>query len=81
MLLETIHRLTPEHHKDAQDIPKVIDKITQLLVQLNKKVGLSDNAFHLEQISDRILTPKAHVMYSFQEYKVLSAFTKKTNFY
>ncbi|KAI8355573.1 hypothetical protein BD560DRAFT_407214 [Blakeslea trispora] len=60
LLLETIHRLTPEHHKDAQDIPKVMDKITQLLVQLNKKVGLSDNAFHLEQISDRILTPKAH---------------------
>ncbi|OBZ85725.1 Rho1 guanine nucleotide exchange factor 1 [Choanephora cucurbitarum] len=60
LLLEAIHRLTPEDHKDAQDIPKVMDKITRLLVQLNKKVGLSDNAFHLEQISSRILAPKAH---------------------
>ncbi|KAI8066976.1 uncharacterized protein B0P05DRAFT_553060 [Gilbertella persicaria] len=60
LLLNAIHQLTPKEHKDYQDIPKVIDKITRFLVQLNKRVGLSDNAFHLEQISNRILAPKGH---------------------
>jgi hypothetical protein len=56
LLLNTIHQLTPKDHQDYNDIPKVIDKITEYLVRLNEKAGMSDNAFHLEQISSKILT-------------------------
>ncbi|KAI9332638.1 Dbl homology domain-containing protein [Pilaira anomala] len=58
LLLNTIHQITPKDHQDYLDIPQVILKITKLLVQLNKKVGLSDNAFQLEQISSKILPTK-----------------------
>lgn len=62
LLLNTIHQLTPKDHQDYLDIPKVIVKITEFMVQLNKKVGLSDNVFHLEQISSRILPIKGIVV-------------------
>ncbi|KAI9263000.1 hypothetical protein EDC94DRAFT_608026 [Helicostylum pulchrum] len=61
LLLNTIHQITPEDHQDHHDIPLVIIKITELLVQLNKKVGLSDNAFHLEQISSKIISAKGNI--------------------
>ncbi|KAG2235330.1 hypothetical protein INT48_004949 [Thamnidium elegans] len=61
LLLNTIHQITPEDHQDYHDIPLVILKITELLVQLNKKVGMSDNAFHLEQISSRIISTKGNI--------------------
>lgn len=58
LLLTTIHHLTPKDHQDYETIPKVIDMITEFMVQLNKQVGLSDNAFHLELISSRIIVNK-----------------------
>lgn len=58
LLLSTIHQLTPKDHQDYQDIPKAMDMITEFLKQLNKKVGLSDNLFHLEQLSTKILPSK-----------------------
>ncbi|KAK4516002.1 uncharacterized protein ATC70_010963 [Mucor velutinosus] len=58
LLLTTIHHLTPKDHQDYEAIPKVIDMITEFMVQLNKQVGLSDNAFHLELISSRIIMNK-----------------------
>ncbi|KAL9538473.1 hypothetical protein MBANPS3_010907 [Mucor bainieri] len=58
LLLTTIHHLTPKDHQDYETIPKVIDMITEFMVQLNTQVGLSDNAFHLELISSRIIVNK-----------------------
>ncbi|KAI7890788.1 Dbl homology domain-containing protein [Mucor mucedo] len=58
LLLNTIHQLTPANHQDYQDLPKVIRTITEFMILLNKKVGLSDNAFHLEQIASKILPTK-----------------------
>ncbi|KAI9487767.1 MAG: hypothetical protein EXX96DRAFT_554588 [Benjaminiella poitrasii] len=58
LLLNAIHQVTPKDHQDYHDIPKVIHKITEYLILLNKQAGLADNAFHLEQISSRILTTK-----------------------
>ncbi|KAG2213821.1 hypothetical protein INT47_001090, partial [Mucor saturninus] len=61
LLLNTIHQLTPANHQDYQDLPKVIRTITEFMILLNKKVGLSDNAFHLEQIASKILPTKGLV--------------------
>ncbi|GAA5812901.1 hypothetical protein MFLAVUS_006362 [Mucor flavus] len=61
LLLNTIHQITPQDHQDHHDLPLVILKITELLVQLNKKVGLSDNTFHLEQISSKIIPAKGNI--------------------
>lgn len=58
LLLNTIHQLTPTNHQDYLDLPKVIHAITEYMVLLNKKVGLSDNVFHLEQIASKILPSK-----------------------
>ncbi|EIE84070.1 hypothetical protein RO3G_08775 [Rhizopus delemar RA 99-880] len=55
LLLNSIHQVTPKDHKDYKDIPIAMDLITQFLVQLNHQVGLSDNTFHLQQLSNRIL--------------------------
>ncbi|KAI8984512.1 hypothetical protein BDF20DRAFT_986387 [Mycotypha africana] len=60
LLLNAIIEATPNNHPDHIEIPKVMAKITELLVQLNKKVGLSDNAFYLEKISSRIISTKGH---------------------
>ncbi|KAI7908344.1 uncharacterized protein BX663DRAFT_493874 [Cokeromyces recurvatus] len=58
LLLTAIHQLTPKDNQDYYDIPKIIQKVTEYLVQLNKQAGLADNAFHLEQISSRIMITK-----------------------
>ncbi|KAG0938947.1 hypothetical protein G6F57_005779 [Rhizopus arrhizus] len=55
LLLNSIHQVTPKDHKDYKDIPIAMDLITQFLIQLNHQVGLSDNTFHLQQLSNRIL--------------------------
>lgn len=62
LLLTTIHHLTPKDHQDYVNIPKVIDVITDFMVQLNKQVGLSDNSFHLELISSRITVNKGTIV-------------------
>lgn len=61
LLLNSIHQVTPKDHKDYKDIPIAMDLITQFLVQLNHQVGLSDNTFHLQQLSNRILPFKGPV--------------------
>ncbi|CAO3659833.1 hypothetical protein G6F70_001390 [Rhizopus microsporus] len=58
LLLNSIHEVTPKDHQDYIDIPIAMDMITQFLVQLNYQVGLSDNAFHLQQLSSKILPCK-----------------------
>lgn len=60
LLLHAIHQVTPKDHQDYEDIPKVIDRITDFLVQLNIEAGHSDNAFHLQQISSRLLDFKGY---------------------
>ncbi|CEP14903.1 hypothetical protein [Parasitella parasitica] len=60
LLLSTIHRLTPKDHQDYETIPKVISKITNFMVRLNNQAGLSDNAFHLELISSRLIANKRY---------------------
>ncbi|ORE10064.1 Dbl homology domain-containing protein [Rhizopus microsporus var. microsporus] len=58
LLLSSIHEVTPKDHQDYVDIPVAMDMVTQFLVQLNYQVGLSDNAFHLQQLSSKILPCK-----------------------
>ncbi|CAO3698485.1 unnamed protein product [Rhizopus stolonifer] len=55
LLLSSIHQVTAKDHQDYKDIPIAMDLITRFLVQLNHQVGLSDNTFHLQQLSSRIL--------------------------
>lgn len=61
LLLNTIHKLTPKDHEDYINIPKAMDVIKQFLVQLNVQVGVSDNEFHLKQLSSRLIVPKGYV--------------------
>jgi hypothetical protein len=61
LLLNEIHQLTPKDHEDYKLISKAMDTITRILVQLNVQVGLSDNRFHLQQLSSRLLLPKGYV--------------------
>lgn len=76
LLLNTIHQLTPTDHQDYLDLPKVIDAITEFMVLLNKKVGLSDNVFHLEQIASKILPIKGlvvHNLYAITNYHIINS--------
>ncbi|KAL7319293.1 RHO1 GDP-GTP exchange protein 2, variant 3 [Mucor circinelloides] len=79
LLLSTIHHLTPKDHQDYETIPKVIDMITEFMVQLNKQVGLSDNAFHLELISSRIIVNKGSFVSSLSAGQAFFIFTNQPN--
>ncbi|KAI9303732.1 CNH domain-containing protein [Cunninghamella echinulata] len=54
LLLREILKRTPEDNPDYHTIPKVMDIITNYLVQVNSETGKCENIFNLQQLEERM---------------------------
>ncbi|KAI8082890.1 CNH domain-containing protein [Halteromyces radiatus] len=54
LLLREIWKRTPKENSDYETIPKVMDIITDYLLQVNTETGKCENIFNLQQIEERL---------------------------
>jgi hypothetical protein len=54
LLLREILKHTPKEHPDQETIPRVMQIIAKFLADVNRETGITENAFNLQLLNDRL---------------------------